>query len=437
MKSRTIRNTTQASYTPSNIDSSPTPDHRLPVVTQREQNDIMTSRKDEEITRKTTNIPVSNTILEVARREVVHNETDYAAILQQHGYTAVVDAAYGESRKMGHPFLSDNSNTPYTKLTDWRYNGVQILADTPLVILQSLLDDSLAEKVEGGDPSHHALADYFDQSNYVQFIQRATADSTGPHVNRWVKRHKVQFSPSFYVRILANANGQSPTPVQMRKVITRMRQYISGDLGYVDECVAIDNAFRSNRSDATNIRDRQHYFLEGSVQRVQVILTFCEALEDLLQTHAPPGSMAESMPFKYKVKYFGFTTNDSERNKRHDAGRTNWLKALYHSICKAEFHDADNQPEFTWHHYVIGFPVSVDECHLGEEIFCQIGCGYFHTGLGFNIQPAGISIGSAYLTGHTPQNAAQMWKRVLQWREEGPDFPAQLDHDLSTYVPLY
>jgi hypothetical protein len=103
--------------------------------------------------------------------------------------------------------------------------------------------------------------------------------------------------------------------------------------------------------------------------------------QDRLDELAPAGSPEESLPFKHKAKYFGFTIDDTDRHKKHDVGNTNWLKVLYHSILKVEFHDEDGQPELAWHHYVVDFPVSVDECHLGEEIFCQIENGYYYTGL--------------------------------------------------------
>jgi len=219
-------------------------------------------------------------------------------------------------------------------------------------------------------------------------------------------------------------------------LITYLNPYTNNP-SYVDVCVDIDNAKRHNTSDRENIMQREHFFLNGSLQRVQVILTFCEALEDLLQTHAPAGSPQESQPFKFKAKYFGYTTNDAERSKRHDAGTTNWLKSFYHSICKTEFHDPTGTPDFTWHHYVVGFAVSVDECHIGEELFCQIGSGYYNTGVGFNIQPAGISVSSAQLDSVNSKVATNMWKAVLQWREEGPDFADQLAHEIQTCVPAY
>jgi hypothetical protein len=159
--------------------------------------------------------------------------------------------------------------------------------------------------------------------------------------------------------------------------------------------------------------------------------------QDRLDELAPAGSPEECLPFKHKAKYFGFTIDDTDRHKKHDVGNTNWLKVLYHSILKVEFHDEDGQPELAWHHYVVDFPVSVDECHLGEEIFCQIENGYYYTGLGFNIQPAGIAVSSAYLDKHTPKAAAEKWSTAEQWREEGPDWNHQLEHEVTVNMPKY
>jgi hypothetical protein len=389
-----------------------------------------------DIARKSVNIPGSNAVFDRAKLDVVDQEHDVADLLRRYGYTAVVDAAYHQSRKASHPFFSPDSGFSCPDIANWRALGVQILSDTPLVMLQAVLDDSRTDKVMSGDAAHAALSDYFDQEKFEEFAARPPS-TAGLRTNRWVLRHKSQFAPAFHVRVLADAQGESPTPVQLRRVILRMRQYVSGNADYIDECVAIDNISRSTRSDRISIAERQHYFLDGSTQRVQAILTFCEALDLLLQTHAPPRSPQESLPFKYKLKYFGFTVNDTVRSRNHEAGNTNWLKSFFHSICRVEFKDADDQPVFYWHHHVIGFATSVEECHLGEELFCQIGSGYYQTGLGFNIQPAGLSVNSAYLEDCTPKEAAQVWKHVLRWREEGPDFGDQLYHELNICIPVY
>jgi hypothetical protein len=119
-----------------------------------------------------------------------------------------------------------------------------------------------------------------------------------------------------------------------------------------------------------------------------------------------------SLPFIHKAKYFGLTANNTDSDKDLYASETDWLKV--------EFHDEDGHPKFGPHHYVVGFPNSVDECHI-----CQIGSSYYYTGLGFNIQPAGVAVTSAYLEKDTPRAAAGKWSTALRWRDGMPSTVGQ------------
>ena len=109
----------------------------------------------------------------------------------------------------------------------------------------------------------------------------------------------------------------------------------------------------------------------------------------------------------------------------------NFLKSLFEDICRMRFRHTDNQPMFKWKTYVIGYPTSVAECKLGEELFCRLTVSYYITGIGFNIGPAGLSIQSA--TALTDDS----WLRFPNIREKNALYVQQLTQEVDEDLPRY
>ncbi|KAI8937288.1 hypothetical protein NX059_006496 [Plenodomus lindquistii] len=385
--------------------------------------------------RKSVKLPISNTMSDMASQEVKAAETDFSNLLYTYGYTAVIDAAFTGSQKAKHPFRKSKDHG-LQDLHTWRTQGAQILADIPMIVLTSLLDGTLCGRVHE-KKQHPVLYDHFDDSTYERYVQHGDSQLKAK-VHSWVLRSKDTFSPAIYVRIIADAAGLSPTPAELRIVISKMRMYVSGDVSYGKDCAAIDNHSHPNVSDERNIHRGEHAFLQGVEQRVQNVLTFCEALEDVLDEEAPANSPQSSKPYPRALKYIGYSVNAPKRGKEHDCGTTDFLKSLFYAICKVEFSDIKGVQKYDWHMYAVAYPAAVEDCQLGEELLSRLTHSYYYTGLGFNVQPAGLSINSGELDAATPSEFRAQWDIRRKWREEkSRTFWTQLQMDMDTKVPVY
>jgi hypothetical protein len=215
-----------------------------------------------------------------------------------------------------------------------------------------------------------------------------------------------------------------------------MREYMSGDPEFHNQNAGIDGQTRE-KNDRDRVERGLHYYLDGSQDRVEAALVFCFALEAYLNKVAPVGSMEEDTPLTCPLVYFGFSVCFVERIKQHSNGNPNWLGALFNDICKTLFIDDDGTPEFSFETWVIAYLANYEECQIGEELFTRAGCGYYYTGQGFNIAPAGIAVTSAKLDDHDFTTATRLWKTCLKYRTKNPDFERNLEEEEYLYLPEY
>jgi hypothetical protein len=360
---------------------------------------------------------------------MARSQHNYREILEELGYFAVIDAACTESEDAEHVFFS-NTGSEFSSLAFWKMQGIQLIAEIPLALLQSLLDDSLCRKVLSPQPDKE-LAALFDNT-YLEAWMQGHAVPISP----WVTRQVGNFAPAIYTIILADSEGRSPSPNELRRVIRWLRRYISGDARHDAKCVIIDNQSRQTRSDLSSIQRGLHYHLAGKINRVKQLVTFWNALSTILDEEAPEvdgaaPSPAATQPFRHHLKYFGFTKNTAERSKGHESGSTNWLKALVFDICKYLFNDGSENcvPTYTFHTYTVAYPVNQTECKLGEELLCRIANGYHYTGLGFNMQDAGVGTSSAALVDVRHGDVARLWEERVELRNKNPCFEPQILDD--------
>lgn len=57
-----------------------------------------------------------------------------------------------------------------------------------------------------------------------------TASEATEQQPSWLQRYAQPFTPCFYVRNIVNSNKQSPTAIEAEKVISLLRQYVSGGI---------------------------------------------------------------------------------------------------------------------------------------------------------------------------------------------------------------
>ncbi|KAJ4345024.1 hypothetical protein N0V95_006016 [Ascochyta clinopodiicola] len=171
--------------------------------------------------------------------------------------------------------------------------------------------------------------------------------------------------------------------------------------------------------------------------RVEELWTFSVTLRRVLDDYGPAGSHLDDLPFNGTFKYFGFTAGYADRQKAHDRRRSSWLMALFDAVCRTLLRNPNGVPLFSFKHFVIAYPTSRIECQLGEELFCRIGSSYYYTGLGFNIQHAGVSVHSSSLGELLHLEADDMWNACELARYDNPISDLQTQRDFDMFFEKY
>ena len=110
---------------------------------------------------------------------------------------------------------------------------------------------------------------------------------------------------------------------------------------------------------------------------------------------------------------------------------------LFEHVCRYLFRDEDGNHLFKSQSYLVAYPVSYQECQLGEELLCRIGCGYYYTGLGFNIQDAGVGVESSKLANMAVGEAEAVWSTIQEARYENSIWGDQLCSDFEQFNAKY
>ena len=367
-------------------------------------------------------LPVDEDVLEMTRDAVRLSKFDYKTIFVEEGYTALADAAYAGTKKADHPFFS-KKNKRLVKLKTWRKTSVDILASIPRPLLKAVFDGSLPHKILS------------DQVQEICSLFDTTDEDLHNH-HTWSLRQLAKFAPNIYTQFHVDKKGHAMEQFKIRIVIQKMREYMSEDPEFHDQNAAIDGQTRE-KNDRDRVERGLHYYLDGSQDRVEAVLVFCFALEEYLNKVAPVGSMEEDTPLTCPLVYFGFSVCFVDRIKQHSNENPNWLGALFNNICKTLFIDGDGTPKFSFEKWVIAYLANYEECQIGEELFTRAGCGYYYTGQGFNIAPAGIAVTSAKIDDHDFTTATRLWKACLKYRTKNPDFERNLEEEEYLYLPEY
>jgi hypothetical protein len=355
-------------------------------------------------------LPVPDGLVLWAESSVRLVEHNFVDGLARYGYTAVIDLAFHCSSDVGHKF---HSNAHFRDLLLWRTRGTCLLGDIPLRLLQSLLDGTLMNKVAKEDRELHPY--FFNPGS------------------DWVKRKGGdEFAPVHYVRIFGDKDGKSLSPNQLRPVLRDLKRYASGKPKHDETCAEIDNMTRKSHVDAADIRAGLHHFFKRSDARPQVLLTFIQALTQYLDTVDPE---KHDEPLPHPFQYVGFASNANRRAAEHDYESSSWLSTLFESVCKRLFTRPEGGPVFKFEMFVVAFPINRDECKLGEELFARMCKSYHYSGLGFNIQPAGVTSVDLHLQRLAEADVHAAWQERSAWRNKNPKFSRQVYHDTEHLMP--
>jgi hypothetical protein len=357
-------------------------------------------------------LPLSDDEIRSARDMARLSVPCFGLCLTKYGYGGVVDTAYRESKRSRHAF---HAGKEYSSLTLWRVAGPCLLSDVPMCILQALLDGDLASKVIAGAPEDAELCRHFDDDDY------------------WMVRNGGGFAPVHYVRIFADAAGKPPSPAQLYTVVDILEKYASGKREHDQLCADVDGQIPRGSSTAASIQQGLHRWFDGNAARVTMLLTFAAALKAYLDK-IPQHSRDQPIPDS--LKYVGFSIVEKSRTSSHNTGTTSWLMALFFCACKLSFHNA-GRALFEFSTYIVAYPITRDECKLGEELFCRMCKSYYQGGLGFNIQHAGLSVAGINMDGLSHNVALALWQQREDLRDQSPVSNDQMLADCRDKLPKW
>ncbi|KAF2732527.1 hypothetical protein EJ04DRAFT_578286 [Polyplosphaeria fusca] len=331
-------------------------DDRLERLARAETEELAEYAEEIGAQPKSIELPLDDDQYERAKQNASAVEHDYFRILQEYGYLAMVDAAFTESKNTGHPFHAAGNDLEDNSV--WRKHGVRILASTSKPILTALLQGTLAS---GANNPNNELHYYFN------------GNSDPERQSEWYERKSEPFAPAIYVCMPADSGGESLTPFELRIVILRMRQYVSGDPQFHQQNAEIDCQSRG-KSRPSDIARGRHFYLNGSSNRVLQILCWCFDTEAYLDREAPVWNPCQS---QLRVK------------------------------CR------------------------------DREIFTRIGGGYHYTGRGFNIAPAGLSVSSGNLGNKLDGQAKADWDKTERYRHRDRMYYEQLNSEVEEGYAKY
>ncbi|KAH9868122.1 hypothetical protein J1614_007194 [Plenodomus biglobosus] len=366
-------------------------------------------------------LPLTEDEITKAEGMITPSELDYFDHFQKYGYTAIVDAAFEEATEAKHPYTSQGHK--YGDIDVWRRIGVKILASCPRVVLEGVLDGRLPLRVKAN--TNPDLSELFDMSKDLD------------KQSLWAQRESPNqpFAPSIYMRAYVNDRGLPPSRADLLRIVNLMREYISGDRKFDKQNASIDSQTRGHPN-TSDIAIGAHRHL-GSRTRACRIEAFSTAIEDNIYYWDQKDPESNLTVLRNPLKYFGITTHPNARAAQHSSGAvTNRIMALVVDIGKFAFRKSDNTPVYNMTGFTICHLTNTDECRLGEELFCRIGGGYYYTGRGFNVQPAGVA-STGDLGQLTANTAEALWATCVAFRAQLDFFPRQYKHEIDVSLVAY
>lgn len=388
---------------PPSLDSSSS---SSPSISPKEVQELVSNASK----RPRVSLPLPESLVNIAKEKVECPDFDYALLLEELGYYGLIDTAYYEctTAQQKHPFATDNT---FRHVHEWKYIGTPILADIPLALLQALVNGTLPRKVCHPLPEDPDVRTYFDDRNL-----EAHAKDDSVEISHWVTRQHENGGdvPTIYARILHDEQGRSPTPNQLLQVLDFLRKYISGEPAHDKLCTSIDNQVRQQTSSEAEIRTGRHTFLQGKSDRVQTIVTFVNALQNLL---GDVDYNVRHQPWGRNLKYIGYTSCFIERTNEQDYKTSSWLMDLFSHVCMHLFREGGH-PVFDFRSYIVAYPINIRESHLAEELLCRISRSYYYGGMGFNLQNGGLGVASSKFAALDVMSVAAIHRTLDEARHE-------------------
>jgi hypothetical protein len=313
---------------------------------------------------------------------------DYPKALQN-SLVVTAAATYHHAREVAHALAESLGQD------SWRIVAANCLWSMPSHVLQLLTTGNLSSA-------------YWDRSRGYNHIQ----DVFVP-VSDWMKEASSD-APVIYAVLVTNRRdgGKSPTPAELQQVIVQMRRYARTEPDFINESLAIDNAFRRNGSKSTRIEvaSGRAFWLCKRVGgrrvrvggRTEIIIQFCDALEKRLGKLT---AAEQKLPLTHALLYIGYALNFNLRRTEHEKGESNFLMHLVVCVCQTLF-----PGRYELDAYPVCFLAVETEVKCAELSLALIADSFASTGGGFNIATPGGSNASAANFG------AEFWMKRLDFR---------------------
>ncbi|KAI6913605.1 hypothetical protein KC318_g1472 [Hortaea werneckii] len=212
--------------------------------------------------------------------------------------------------------------------------------------------------------------------------------------------------PSIYPNEVADANGHSPVPTDIPRVIEVARAYYDDlDSAMVKRIDIFTKPFR------TPSQDRHPAFCKYimsskrpavSTKRATTRRAFCWHLDDRLDECE---SKSLDDPLDIALVEVGATHHVNVRLKNHQRHTSsNHIMTLFDALLNILY-----PQKYLLHQHVIYSCCAANEVALAESFFSRCTDCYIGTGGGFSYYAAGISVRSAYIYD------TQHWESSVQW----------------------
>jgi hypothetical protein len=324
-------------------------------------------------------LPISKSFQSAAEAGARQQSDMYTKALKA-GYLALIDTIYHEESR-------DNATFGLT-LIQWRESLWSLFASVPFQALRSALDGTLHR-------------DYITGGNVV----RETFEPS----SEWSMRAKIPNAPGIYLRPFVDQKGRSPTPSEFSVVVQALRRYAAGkDL---DIASKIDTVLRSGQTTEIDVLKRGgHFYFEGLQARVEILLTWCEAITLLCD------GKRYDRPLPRAITYCGYASEMRRREIQYDnRTSTTWLVLLVEAAFQVIF------PARHFHLplYPIAYLASKQEGELAERAFTRCTFSDFKFG-GLCVITPGRS-GLASLRNASNKEQDLHWASLETWRRENTD----------------
>ncbi|CAO2649067.1 Nn.00g100160.m01.CDS01 [Neocucurbitaria sp. VM-36] len=325
------------------------------------------------------------------------------------GLTVLAALAWREAKKL-HWAIT-------TRMTeaDWRATAVPLLCSMHIEVLMELMGGNLARASK--DANQKLISELYTKS-------------------AWKERGNSE-APCIYARVFCDTNtGRSLTPIELQKVIHRLRLYIKPDLieEEVDLVKAIDDV-RSTTAKKRYIREgRRHFFADKAIgddanSRLHIVKEFCDSCEQWLIRGETRFTPSLAMPFQFD--HIGSTLVFSKLSEKNaaDNGESIWFINLFRSTCQTVLVDVDA----TWDllDFVVCYCAEDGEVPVGEALITLLASAWHSQGTGFGVHPPGENVYCPDFDNMSYFEVRKVWKSCEDFRKDHTPFLVNIDRELE------